>query len=171
MGDTDRTEPERRPGPRRRAREVALAALYRADLLDLGYAAALASLPEMLSLHEESRPEPERRARSIRAEALQYAHGLVTGVSLESERIDATIAELSTDWSLDRLSVTDRNILRLALWELGNGEPPGVAINEAVEIAQEYGGAESSKFVNGVLGAWVKRESAGGDVTDDGGET
>ena len=62
MGDTDRTEPERRPGARRRAREVALAALYRADLLDLGYAAALASLPEMLALNDESLPEADRRA-------------------------------------------------------------------------------------------------------------
>jgi len=161
MGDTDRTEPQRRPGARRRAREVALAALYRADLLDLGYAAALASLPDMLALNEESLPDTERRARGIRAEALQYAHDLVTGVSLEGERIDATITELSTDWSLERLSITDRNILRLALWELSNGEPPGVAINEAVEIAQQYGGAESSKFVNGVLGAWVRREESG----------
>jgi len=168
MGDTDRTEPERRPGARRRAREVALAALYRADLLDLGYAAALVSLPEMLALNEENLPEADRRARGVRAEALQYAHDLVTGVSLESERIDAAIAELSTDWSLDRLSVTDRNILRLALWELGRGEPPGVAINEAVEIAQRFGGAESSKFVNGVLGAWVKRQESGTAATEDG---
>jgi len=161
MGDTDRTEPRRRPGARRRAREVALAALYRADLLGLGHSAALVSLPEMLALSEEHWAEEGRRAERLRAEALQHAHNLVTGVSLDCETIDATIAELATDWRLDRLSITDRNILRLALWELGRGEPPAVVVNEAVEIAGEYGGAESAKFVNGVLGGWLQRAEGG----------
>jgi N utilization substance protein B len=161
MGATDASPRQRRPGARRRAREVALAALYRADLLGLDHAAALASLPEMLSLNDEQQPTEGRGGRRIRAEALAYAHDLISGLALESVAIDAVIAELATGWSLERLSITDRNILRLGLWELTQGHPPAAVVNEAVEIAREYGGPDSARFVNGVLGAWLDRQKAG----------
>ena len=161
MSDHGRPVSARGPGARRRAREVALAALYRADLLDLSAAATLASLPEVFALSEEPWPQPRRQAHRLRAEALAYAHEILTGVMLDREAIDGTIDGLAIDWRLDRLSITDRNLLRLSLWELNRGEPPAVVVNEAVEIAQEYGGPESSRFVNGILGAWVRRQDRG----------
>jgi N utilization substance protein B len=163
MGDTERTEPKRRPGARRRARELALAALYRADLLGLGESAALASLPETLSLNQESWPERGRVAQRLRAEALEYAHQLLTGVWLDREALDAAIEESATGWSLDRMPITDRNILRIALSELRRGEPVAVVVNEAVELASQYGGPESSRFVNGVLGGYAARRAAEGE--------
>ena len=101
--------------------------------------------------------------RSICAKRSRAHHARASQRSIvrDCETIDATIAELATDWRLDRLSITDRNILRLALWELGSGEPPAVVVNEAVEIAGQYGGAESAKFVNGVLGGWLQRAEDG----------
>jgi N utilization substance protein B len=79
---------------------------------------------------------------------------LVEGVERYSEGIDATISEVSQNWVLSRMPFVDRNILRLATYEIlyDTEVPPSVAINEAVELAKVYGGDDSSKFVNGVLG-------------------
>lgn len=160
MSVINRTERERRPGARRRGRELALAALYRADLLDLGPSGAACSLPEVLALHEEINPEKGPKAERVRTEALEYAHQLVTGLALERRAIDQDISELSTEWSLERLSITDRNILRIALWELKQGGVPAVIVDEAVELAKQYGGPDSPRFVNGILGAWLARHHA-----------
>jgi N utilization substance protein B len=163
MADTDATPRPRPPGPRRRAREAALAALYRADVLGLDYPAALVSLPEVFALNEEQYPPEGRVGRRIRGEALAYAHDLLSGLALEAEEIDATIAELARGWSLERLTATDRCLLRLALWELRQGQEPRIVVNEAVEIAHQYGGEDSARFVNGVLGAWVDGRTDGAD--------
>ncbi|MGQ9730932.1 MAG: transcription antitermination factor NusB [Candidatus Zipacnadales bacterium] len=158
MAATNSPTSKHRLGARRRAREVALATLYRADLLELPASAALLSLPEMLSLTAESWPEEEWQEAAFRAQTLDYAHVLVTGVFLERETLDAAINDLAVDWRLDRLSLTDRNVLRIAMWELScSDQPPAAVINEAVEIAKQYGGSESPKFVNGILGAWLER--------------
>ena len=79
---------------------------------------------------------------------------LVEGVERYSDGIDATISEVSQNWVLSRMPFVDRNILRLATYEIlyDTEVPPSVAINEAVELAKVYGGDDSSKFVNGVLG-------------------
>jgi len=148
------------PGARRRARELALAGLYRADLLGLSAAEALEVLPEALALNLEEWPPEDRESAELREEALAYAARIVAGVSGSRDDIDQAIGTLSTDWPLDRLAAVDRAILRMALWELNEAvAAPAVVINEAVELAREYGGAESAKFVNGVLGAWVKQRS------------
>ena len=79
----------------------------------------------------------------------------VDGVINNLTEVDKTIAEYATNWPVEQLSLVDRNILRIGIFEMKfNKEiPPKVAINEAIEIAKNYGGPSSGKFVNGVLGA------------------
>jgi transcription antitermination protein NusB len=88
---------------------------------------------------------------------------LAEGVDANREELDDTIAEfLRSGWTVDRIPPLDMNVLRVALFEIEEGETPyEVAIDEAVEIAKEYCGADSAGFINGVLGAIVrKREPA-----------
>lgn len=84
---------------------------------------------------------------------------LVHGVTEKREEIDRRLAERSTGWALDRQAAVDRNIMRLAAYEiLYNPDiPPGASINEAVELAKKYSTAESGRFVNGVLGSLSER--------------
>lgn len=85
----------------------------------------------------------------------EFALELVRGVTENRERIDTVIADTAPAFPIDQLAVVDRNILRLAIYEilLDNKVPMRAAINEAVELAKEYGGENSPKFINGVLGS------------------
>lgn len=87
-------------------------------------------------------------------EPSEYSRGLALGTEAHQEAIDAEIETTSQHWSLMRMPFVDRNILRLAVFEIvyEDGMPASVAINEAVELAKAYGGDDSPKFVNGVLG-------------------
>ena len=78
---------------------------------------------------------------------------MVRGAKANQARIDRTIAEYTEHWDIDRMAVVDRNILRLAVYELLwlADIPPKVAINEAIEIAKKFGTHESSRFINGIL--------------------
>lgn len=90
----------------------------------------------------------------------EYCRSLVSGVEVHLTDVDGTIGEVSENWSVSRMPVVDRNILRIATYELiyeGADVPPSVAINEAVELAKAFGGEDSSKFVNGVLGRIAER--------------
>ena len=84
-----------------------------------------------------------------------FTSELVEGVEDAREALDASIsARLRADWTLERLSMLDQLVLRLGVYELHRGETPvGVVLSEAVELATRYGGAESARFVNGVLAA------------------
>ena len=84
----------------------------------------------------------------------EYCRELVAGVEKYLIGLDEMIGEVSENWAVSRMPFVDRNILRIATYEiLYDAEvPPSVAINEAVELAKVYGGEDSSKFVNGVLG-------------------
>lgn len=87
-----------------------------------------------------------------------FAEELVKGVLEHKEEIDTYIQKYATEWPLEQITGIDRNILRLGIFEMifHAQIPARVAINEAIEIAKAYGGAASSKFVNGVLGALYK---------------
>jgi transcription antitermination protein NusB len=87
--------------------------------------------------------------------AAAYLHSLVSGVLEQRKEIDRQVAGLSEGWALDRQPAVDRNILRMAAYEVlyRPDVPPGASINEAVELAKKYSTAESGRFVNGVLGA------------------
>ncbi|MCA9351614.1 transcription antitermination factor NusB [Patescibacteria group bacterium] len=94
-------------------------------------------------------------------ESMNQAREVVVGIGKKRAIIDEVIEKAAPDWPLDKISVTDRNVLRLGLYELLFGDhdavPPKVAINEAVELAKRFGGPKSNRFVNGILGA-VYRE-------------
>lgn len=83
----------------------------------------------------------------------EFARALVRGVAARRQEIDALIAEVSEHWRLDRMPVVDRNLLRMASYELiaTPDVPPGVVLNEAIELAKEFGTEASPAFVNGVL--------------------
>jgi N utilization substance protein B len=125
---------------RRKARTVALQALYEVD--------AVGHDPETVlsQLIAES---------GLLGEYAEFVRELVLGVIKNREKIDGTIREFAPAWPIDQISLVDRNILRLAIHEilLDNRVPVKVAINEAVELAKKFGGDHSSKFVNGVLGS------------------
>ncbi len=88
-----------------------------------------------------------------------FANDLLRGTLEKKAEIDAKIASLADNWDFERLAVVDRNILRLALYEMlfRTEIPPVVSINEAIEIAKKFSTAESGKFVNGLLDR-VKKE-------------
>jgi N utilization substance protein B len=89
-----------------------------------------------------------------------YAQELVDGVSGEAAELDARINDASSDWSADRLGALERNVLRIALWELERGDVPlEAAIDEAVSLAKRYSSEDAGRLVNGILGR-VVREAA-----------
>ena len=89
----------------------------------------------------------------------EFVETLVSGVSKNKDELDGIINELAPEWPIDQVSLIDRTVLRIAVFELLNLKdiPPKVAINEAVELSKEFGGENSSKFVNGVLGTVYKK--------------
>ena len=91
----------------------------------------------------------------------EFVARLVRGTLERVDEIDYRLSQLATDWSLDRMANVDRNVLRLAAFEMLFLEdvPVNVSINEAVELAKAYGTAESGKFVNGILGNLVRQYS------------
>lgn len=91
-----------------------------------------------------------------------YARELAAGVEANIEGIDSMLGDISEHWSVSRMPLVDRNILRVATYELlfASEVPPSVAINEAVELAKVYGGEDSSKFINGVLGRIAERRES-----------
>src|SRR5580704_19130639 len=119
-------------GPRHEARERALALLYEAEMKRLGTAQVLQALSVA--------PDP-------------FTVALVEGAAAHEERIDALMAAAAQGWEVERMPVLDRNILRLATYELvaEPGTPVAVVIDEAVEIANQFSTELSGRFVNGVL--------------------
>jgi N utilization substance protein B len=132
---------------RRRARSLALQALYEVD--------CVGHPPEqVIARHLEANP-------ALSAEAAEFLRQLVLGALASAPAFDRLIAECAPEWPVEQLAVVDRNILRLALWEFGvsTETPLKVAINEAVELAKRFGSESAPRFVNGVLGTLAERES------------
>ncbi|HWO84800.1 MAG TPA: transcription antitermination factor NusB [Solirubrobacterales bacterium] len=99
-----------------------------------------------------------RPLAELLGEARSLTRELAEGVDTHREELDDTIAGHAKGWTVDRIAPLDMNVMRTALYEMEfTDTPPEVAINEAVEIAKEYCGADAPKFVNGILGA-VARE-------------
>src|ERR1700694_5623915 len=126
-------------GSRTKAREGALPALYQ---LDPAGGDAQDARAGILAHFED-----------VDAETTTFAGELVHGVQAERPAIDEVIQKSSTNWKLDRMARVDRNILRLAVYEiLRRGDvPTRVTLNEAIELGKKFGTEESSSFVNGVL--------------------
>ena len=127
-------------GVRRKARILALQALYETDSVGHETVAALSRLLASGKLSEEGGA---------------FASELVRGVIHNKKEIDQSIRRYAPAWPLEQIPTVDRNILRLAIFELlfNKKVPVKVAINEAVELAKRFGGDNSPRFVNGVLGS------------------
>ncbi len=148
-----------RAGARRRGREFCLALLYASDAGVGGTARAWAQAEDILtSLVEEWRFSP-LETRKLRPAVSEFGRALCEEYLSHREDIDQRIDRLSQGWTLERMPVVDRNILRMAMAELLylGDIPIGATIDEAVDLAKEYGTSESGKFVNGILGT-VARE-------------
>ncbi len=92
------------------------------------------------------------------AHLMHYAKGLVLGITQHQARLDEVLGQASPRWKVERMSRIDRNILRLAAYEIVYTDiPPKVAINEAIELAKLFGGDESPAFINGVLDAVLSK--------------
>jgi N utilization substance protein B len=123
---------------RSRAREIVLQLLYQFDQTHQGTA----------------EQEQEFLARRLHDKELEaFAERLYRGTLEHRQEIDAKLAQVAENWSVERMAAVDRNILRLGAYELlfAADTPPKVAIDEAIEIAKRYGSAESPAFVNGIL--------------------
>ena len=103
-----------------------------------------------------------RPLEELLGDARPLTRELAEGVDLNREELDDTIAAHAKGWTVDRIAPLDLNVMRIALYEMDFMETPAeVAINEAVELAKEYCGADAPGFVNGILGAVVReREPA-----------
>ncbi len=138
-------------GIRRRGRECALQILYQVEVstgaqaLNGFYTLSPANLSlavEAFFAHFDAPPD-----------VLDYASSLVRGVQLNGPRIDEIIIRHSLKWRLERMPIVDRNVLRIATYELmfSSDLPTGVILDEAIEIARRFGGEKSPQFVNGLL--------------------
>ncbi len=125
-------------GRRREGRETAVQFLYQADL-------NRESIDDLL--------EHFWKIREAKPGVREFATELVRGVGAHREEIDALIKSATANYELGRLAAVDRNILRVAIYEMHHAldVPPVVAINEAIEVAKRFGAEESGGFVNGIL--------------------
>lgn len=100
----------------------------------------------------------------------EFALGLILGVRRNLEEIDTQLGQIAANWSLSRMAGSDRNVLRLAAYEvLYTDTPFRVAVNEAIELAKRFGSAQSGSFVNGILDKLrpEERSEAGGQRSED----
>lgn len=138
-----------RPAPRSASRRVALQVLY---ALDLASRKGAAFPPQVADCFERVAENFE-----LPPGACAFAQQLVAGVTQRRDELDALISEKASHWRIDRMAAVDRNVLRLAAWELCRTDTPtSVVIDEAIELAREFGGDPSPAFVNGVLDAVAK---------------
>jgi len=130
---------------RRPARIIALQALYELD-------STRHNVSDVMTARLADQPDIDD---SLRA----FAYRMVNGVLENRTRLDVVIQQYAPEWPLDQMAVIDRNLLRMAIYEFAIlGETPiRVAINEAIDLAKEYGAESTSRFVNGVLGALTDR--------------
>ena len=130
---------------RRRARGVALQALYEGDASDHS---------------PQATAERLLAGASLGAAGRGFALGLVQGIADNMKEIDGAIGELAPAWPVAHIPIIDRNVLRIAIYEMRYqpSTPAKVAINEAVELAKTYGSGSSPRFINGVLGSLMEMD-------------
>ncbi len=127
-------------GLRRKSRELALQALYQSEMNGGEIMEQLALLCD--NFHNVK-------------EAVPYAKTLLVGIKKDRQKIDDLIVQYAKNWRVDRMSIIDRNILRIGVFEVSAVEnvPASVAINEAIEIAKRFSTDDSASFINGILDA------------------
>ena len=149
----------RRFGPRTQARSQALQLMFQAEATERSVASVLAG-PYVLALDDEA---------SVAEPLDEFAERLALGADDMREGLDAVISTFSRNWSLTRMPSVDRNLLRLAIYEMLEVEEVAhaVTIDESVELAKAFGTDESSRFVNGLLGRVSDRILEGADIVGD----
>jgi len=132
---------------RRKGREIALQILYQKEAAQIPITEAINNYKNYFNIKEDN-------------EAFKFGEELALGVSQNIEFIDALIKKYTPSWPLERLNLTDKNILRLAIYEMffRPDIPEVVSINEAIELAKLYGTDDSPAFINGVLDGIYKKE-------------
>jgi N utilization substance protein B len=152
-------------GQRRRSREVALQILYKLDVTGVSPEEGIALYFEHFAgekgrdedSEEHDAPQPDEALMPWSQESLAvarpFAELLINGVSIHRNEIDRWMVSASENWRVDRMSVVDRNILRIAIYEMLYCEdiPPKVSINEAIDLGKRFSGQDSGPFINGVL--------------------
>jgi len=128
------------PGTRHKARSIALQALYEIDSAGRQAPAVVERLLAGADFSQENN---------------EFVRGLVEGTLRHQDEIDGNIHRFAPAWPVDQIAIVDRNILRLAIFEIlfDNKVPVKVAVSEAVELAKTFGSENSARFVNGVLGS------------------
>lgn len=135
---------------RHRSRQRAVQVLYLWDQRKQAVEEAISSYYETLGSEED---EPQRTPPD------EFMETLVRGAAASTDSIDQRISAKSSHWRIERMPVVDRNILRLAIYEMDELQtPPAVVIDEALELARQFSGDESVAFINGVLDA-IRRDS------------
>src|SRR6185369_17694173 len=131
--------------PRTRPRNLALQALYEIDMSNHVPGDVYKKRLEEMTLTDD---------------LAEFARQIIFGILPLTEDLDQLIARYAPEWPLDQIAAIDRNILRLALWEFAvyRETPIKVAINEAVELAKQYGSDSAPRFINGVLGALAEHQ-------------
>ncbi|MBB6675233.1 transcription antitermination factor NusB [Cohnella nanjingensis] len=143
---------------RRLAREIAVQSLYQMEMNGVETQVAVDTVME------EARQDNEIEADVGGLAAVDaFTRELVAGVTSRKEELDQALAGYLTGWQVDRLSRVDRQILRLAVYEMNHRKdvPHKVVVNEAIELAKHFGTDESGKFVNGVLGRLIRERDGG----------
>ena len=130
---------------RRQSRELALQILFQTEF------APQMSLSDLATVFDKTFEEP----------VLKYTYEIVKAVQANKEKIDAKIQEASRHWKIDRMASVDRNIIRIAVCEIfftSELIEPKIAMNEAIEIAKQYGTQEAGSFVNGIIDQVIRNE-------------
>jgi len=132
--------------PRTRARVLALQVLYEIDV---------ANHPPVEVFNQRLEDTP------LTTDLSEFARKIIFGILPITTDLDQTIAKYAPEWPIDQIAAIDRNILRIACWEFAiyHETPIKVAINEAVEIAKQYGSDSAPRFVNGVLGSLADHQN------------
>jgi N utilization substance protein B len=138
---------------RRLAREIALQSLYHMQMNEVKASEAIA----MAIYEAENDNESDLVLKDEKIEP-KYIEELVVGTDHNKKLIDELLVEYLKGWQMDRLSKVDKEVLRLAAYEMifRDDVPPKVVVNEAIELSKHFGTEESGKFVNGVLGKMIK---------------
>ncbi|HEX5717386.1 MAG TPA: transcription antitermination factor NusB [Thermoanaerobaculia bacterium] len=171
------------PARRRISREMAVQMLYQSDLggsplpqifhnFDLAEYLTREELGEKQKDGQEPPTREEERAEYMRRkrqadEAFAFAQGLVKGTLDNREQVDALIREQADNWRLERMPPVDRNVLRLAVFEMlyETDTPKLVIVDEAIELAKKFGSEQSGRFVNGLLDGLLKQHTFPGSLT------
>ena len=157
------------------AREIALQFLYRQDVSDASRTEVITPVIRQLDISKIQRELENHFSHfNITGEVRDFASALVLGTLQNTSQLDLLLEKHASNWKVERMGFIDRNLLRMSAYELNHFSdiPPAVTLHEAVELAKQFGTAETPAFVNGILDAIHQEKLAGlspkkGEAQDD----